>query len=276
MGTLIPQIEADRVRLGLSKDTWALFKSDGHLSRYAFVALEALLRHKILLYLYPSHTSQCTQPLDLVIFGILKKALHKNLKELALKNAPDMMSNAAVHRCKAMEACLEALHVATSKSKTKAAFARGGVILHENKVIVDSSKFAEHLPNPEHVFDIPLEPPPRSALYSCVLNTPAIIQEVKTAKKENQDPQVAKDAWLKLAAIRDEITEAEIKFFHDHPDVLPWSSNPLIGKDPNLAFSPGTGSRRSIEPTKELQWYERLLEEFKEEVAKKTENISIF
>ena len=105
-----------------------------------------------------------------------------------------MLSNAAVHRCKAREACLEALHVATSKSKTKSAFARGGIILHENQVIVDPSKFAEHLPNPEHVFDIPLEPPPRSALFSCVLNILAIIQEVKSAKK-----------------VRDTITEAEIK-----------------------------------------------------------------
>mgnify|MGYP003571751834 CR=1 FL=1 len=48
----------------------------------------------------------------------------------------------------------------------------------------------------------------------------------------------------------------------------------LIGKDPNLAFSPGTGPRRSITPTTELQWYERLLEEFKEEVAEKERELT--
>ena len=244
-----------------------MLKSDGHVSRYAPAALDALEAHYIDLYILPSHTSQCTQPLDLVTFGVFKTSLSKNLKNLSLKNLPEGVSAAAAHRCKAIAASLEALHVATSKAKTKSAFARGGIILTEKKVILDPSKFALHLPNPDHVFDVPLLPPPRTALYSCILNTTEIIELVKVAKKVDQCPQIAKQAWLDLAAIRDGLTEAETDFFLQNPDVLPWVNNPVIGKDPNLAFEVSAGPRKSIAPHSELEWYERLLLEKKQEIA---------
>ncbi len=91
-------MEADRLRLGLSNKAKALLKSDGHLSRYGHTALEALETHDIDLYILPSHTSQCTQPLDLVTFGILKTSLAKNLKELTGKKIPEGVSAAAAHR----------------------------------------------------------------------------------------------------------------------------------------------------------------------------------
>ena len=131
---------------------------------------------------------------------------------------------------------------------------------------MDLSKFALHLQNPDHVFDAPLLPPPRTALYSCVLNT-EIIELVKVDKKV-QRPQIAK-AWVDLAAIRDKLTEPETEFYYQNPDVLPWENNSVIGKDPNLAFEVPTGPRKSIVPCSELEWYEKLLLEKKEEVAEK-------
>ena len=268
IGTLILKIEEDRKRLGLSKDVWALFITDGHTSRYSAVMLETLRQHKILLYLLPSHTSQCTQPLDLVTFGAMKTSLMKNLKELFRKKRPENIPSAAYNRCIAIKAALEAFHVASSKDKIKSAFKRGGLVISNGQLIVDPSKIAQHLANPEHVFETAIEPPPRTAVYSCVLNTPELIQEIEIAKSSSSTALESKYAWARIADLRDDLTEAEMDHYTEHPDQLPWQGNPVIGKDDNLAFEPGKGKRVSIVPHTEDHWSKRLLEKKKYEIAR--------
>ncbi len=74
------------------------------------------------------------------------------------------------------------------------------------------------------------------------------MKKVKSAKEVNQCPQIAKQAWVDLAAIRDELTEKETDCYLKNPDLLPWSKNPIIGQDPHLAFEVSTGPRKGIAP----------------------------
>ena len=253
--------------MGLPKTARALFLSDGHPSRYAPTFLKMLALHHIDLYLFPSHTSQCTQPLDLLTFGALKTVLPKVLAENLKKVPPPNVSEAAVTRCCALKACLEALHTATSKSKIKSAFARGGICVNEGKLVLDPSKLAKHLNDPDNVFKAPIEPPERSAIYSCLLNTPELIEQIEIAKNPSNDKDVVKDAWVRLSEIRNEITQLEKDWYVHHQEDLPWKGNELIGTDPNLAFTYRKAKRKSIAPHSEQHWSEKLLQEKKHMVS---------
>ena len=260
---------ADRIALNLPFDTTALFLSDGHTSRYAPVALEALAKNHIRLYLLPSHTSHATQPLDLVTFGSLKTASPKILKTLLKKCRPEDISETAFNRCCAMKACLEGLHQSTSIEKIRAAFARSGLIITAGSqtLIIDPQKSAAHLPNPDHIFDFAIEPPRRSAVYSCVLNETKFIKAIKVAKDPKSSDEVIKSAWEEVARLKDSITKKELDVFNLNPNDLPWKNCHLIGKDPNVAFQEGSKKRVSIAPKDEKHWSAVLLDEKKKEIA---------
>ena len=74
----------------------------------------------------------------------------------------------------------------------------------EGGLVVDPSRLAVHLPGTTH-FENPVLPPPRTALYSCILNTPELTALFKTAKDDTH-PELAKDAWVQVAEYRDELT----------------------------------------------------------------------
>ena len=81
----------------------------------------------------------------------------------------------------------------TSKSKIKSAFARGGICVNEGKLVLDLSKLA--LNDPDNAFKAPIELPERSAIYSCLLNTPDMMEQIEIAMNPSNDKDVVKDAW---------------------------------------------------------------------------------
>ena len=263
------EVEEDRTRLGLTRQDRACLVLDGHPSHFGPAFLETLVHFNIVLYALPSHTSQCTQPLDLVTFGILKTELRAELKSHFKKEFPADLSDAAAVRCSALQAALDSLETATHKKKVKAAFRRAGVIVHDNKIIFDPMKVCEHLPNSDVVFNEPIEPCDRVSLYSCVINTPELLAQFKVAKDPDAEKTDVKEAWQQIAAIRDALTREEKKLYFENPDTLPWSGNPLIGKDPNLAFVVKKTKRRSITTKDEKHWSQRLLQIKKDEIAEK-------
>ena len=58
-----------------------------------------------------------------------------------------------------------------------------------------------NLQNPDDAFMTPVEPPARSALYSCQLNTQEIIDMIQAVKKDNLSSEKTAEAWAVLPNI---------------------------------------------------------------------------
>ena len=150
------------------------------------------------------------------------------------------ITKTAHNRCCALKACLRAFYIATHPDHVDKAFSAAGIVISRinNEVVIDPSRLASHLPNPEGAFSLPLCPPSRSALYSCVINTPAIIHHLKVCK--SQDPSVSRQGWEAIALVRDQLTEAEVALYDSQPDTLPWANRKNVKQTVTVAYEAET------------------------------------
>ncbi len=183
---------------------------------------------------------------------------------------PEGVSNAANNRCCATEACMEALSIATTKKKVKEAFEKSGICVSEGDepiITIDPWRLAEALPNSDHAFEEPLLNPPRSALYSCQLNTERLIELITLAKNEDLTKEETAEAWKAVAVYRDNLTDLENRWYFENEGKLPWHGNPLVGKKVQMAYEAGRKPRKSIAPKSPKHWSEVMAEEKKKKIC---------
>ncbi|RMZ71416.1 pogo transposable [Pyrenophora seminiperda CCB06] len=76
----------ERFTTGKARRKYRLLLVDGHGSHLAGKILEHCHRHKILLAVYPPHSTHTLQPLDVVMFKLLSTAYLKKLQQSTVKH----------------------------------------------------------------------------------------------------------------------------------------------------------------------------------------------
>ena len=131
-------------------------------------------------------------------------------------------------RLRAIDAVLSANITATTPIITEKAFEAAGIIFVNDKVRLNPWAMAKHFAgSQDELFTVGLFPPVRTALYSCVFNTPSLIDYITTAKSD--DVTTAKSGWVSVRNYYDDLDAKEFEQFDKDPDHrLPWDSSVVV------------------------------------------------
>lgn len=177
----LPHVESIRAAIR-QPEAAALLVTDGHTSRESSVFLEAMARAHVDVVCLPAHSSHILQPLDLTVFGALKRQLHQRVDFSGCSGLPQK-------RLALLASLPAALYHALEPGAVAAGFKKAGIHPFDPSAVLEHNSLVPRHPVPDIATSTR-----RVSISNKVLTSAEVIEDIKLRDAEAEAGKAAKAA----------------------------------------------------------------------------------